>query len=217
MSLEVRSDEEIIISNEQFWENPPCDRHSAICVDVVPTGEEESEFTDKKTGVTTKKMQPKVWLVFQVFPSDGSRDSEGRPFHIDNKFTASLAPQAILRLKLERWRGQMVNGKLEDRPFTNEELKGFNLAKLKGIPCWLTILPDNSGRFVNVSDIEPYVDDNGKPLPPPKPEPQHYQRRTYKKKEKAQTITAPQSTTSSTSPGSNQNGSDKDKSAWIPF
>jgi hypothetical protein len=214
MSLEVRSDEEIIISNEQFWENPPCDRHPAICVDVVPTGEEESEFTDKKTGVTTKKMQPKVWLVFQVFPQDGSRDSEGRPFHIDNKFTASLAPQAILRLKLERWRGQMVNGKLADRPFTNEELKGFNLAKLKGVACWLTILPDNSGRFVNVSDIEPYVDDSGKPLPAPKAEPQHYQRRTYKKKEKAQTVTT--QSTVPTSSGSNGNNAN-DKSAWIPF
>jgi hypothetical protein len=170
MAFEYTDDENIILSNEQFWETPPCDRHPAVCIDIVPVGEEEQEYTDKQTGVTTKKDVPKVFLVFQVFPEDGSRDSEGRPFLIDNKFTASLAPAAILRLKLERWRGRMVNGKLEDRPFTNEELKGFNLAKLKGVPCWLSLIPN--GKFVNVSDIEPYVDDSGNPITPaPKPDP----------------------------------------------
>jgi hypothetical protein len=215
MALEYTNDENIILSNEQFWETPPCDRHPAVCIDIVPVGEEETEYTDKQTGITTKKDVQKVFLVFQVFPEDGSRDSEGRPFLIDNKFTASLAPAAILRLKLERWRGQMVNGKVEDRPFTNEELKGFNLAKLKGVPCWLSLIPN--GKFVNVSDIEPYVDDSGNPITPaPTPDLAAYQRRTYKKKaksEKAQNGIA-QSTQTPTSSGSATNA---DKSAWIPF
>lgn len=214
MALEYRSEDEIIISNEQFWETPPCDRHPAVCIDIVSIGEEETEYTDKKTGVTTKKDVQKVYLVFQVWPEDGSRDSEGRPFHIDNKFTASLAPQAILRLKLERWRGQIVDGKLIDRPFTNQELAGFNLAKLKGVPCWLSLIPN--GKFVNVSDIEPYVDDQGKPITPaPQPDLKAYTRRTYKKKAKTEKANGAQSNQQSpASLGSNANA---DKSTWVPF
>jgi hypothetical protein len=215
MAFEHKSDDEIIISNEQFWETPPCDRHPAVCIDIVPVGEEEQEYTDKKTGVTTRKDVPKVFLVFQVWPEDGSRDSEGRPFLIDNKFTASLAPAAILRLKLERWRGRMVAGKVEDRPFTNEELKGFNLAKLKGVPCWLSLIPN--GNFVNVSDIEPFVDDSGKPITPaPTPDLTAYQRRTYKKKAKGEKAATTQSNGQQT-PASSGSSQDANKSAWIPF
>jgi hypothetical protein len=215
MALEYTNDDEIIISNEQFWETPPCDRHPAVCIDIVPVGEEEQEYTDKQTGITTSKTVPKVFLVFQVWPEDGSRDSEGRPFLIDNKFTASLAPAAILRLKLERWRGRMDNGKVEDRPFTNEELKGFNLAKLKGVPCWLSLIPN--GKFVNVSDIEPYVDDQGNPITPaPKPDLANYQRRTYKKKTKADKTTT-QSNGQQSTPASSGSSQDANKSAWVPF
>ncbi len=216
MAIEYNSDDEIIISNEQFWETPPCDRHPAVCIDIVPVGEEEQEYTDKQTGVTTSKSVPKVFLVFQVWPEDGLRDSEGRPFLIDNKFTASLAPAAILRLKLERWRGRMVNGKVEDRPFTNEELKGFNLAKLKGVPCWLSLIPN--GKFVNVSDIEPYVDDSGNPITPaPKPDLTAYQRRTYKKKAKGEKNATAQSTGQQSPASSGSNVNANDKSAWVPF
>jgi hypothetical protein len=215
MAFEYNNDDEIIISNEQFWETPPCDRHPAVCIDIVPVGEEEQEYTDKQTGITTKKDVPKVFLVFQVFPEDGSRDSEGRPFLIDNKFTASLAPAAILRLKLERWRGRMVNGKVEDRPFTNEELKGFNLAKLKGIPCWLSLIPN--GKFVNVSDIEPYVDDSGKPITPaPAPDYSAYQRRTYKKKAKGEKATQSSNPTSSGRLDPNAKA-DMATNQWVPF
>jgi hypothetical protein len=212
--LEYQNDDEIILSQDQIWESPPCDRHPAVCIDVVPVGEEEGEFYDKATGETKKTKSQKVWLVFQVFPLDGSRDSENKPFLIDTKLTASLGPQALLRLKLERWRGQIVNGKLQDRPFTNAELAGFNLAKLKGVPCWLSILPN--GRFINVSDIEPYVDDQGKPITPaPTPDLTTYQRRKYRKKEKTTSTSenAPQTTTASATGGQASN----DKSNWVPF
>lgn len=213
MAFEYNNDDEIIISNEQFWETPPCDRHPAVCIDIVPIGMEETEYTDKKTGVITKKEVPKVYLVFQVYPENGSRDSNGNPFHIDNKFTASLAPQAILRLKLERWRGQMVNGKIQDRPFTKQELDGFNLAKLKGVPCWLSLIPN--GNFVNVSDIEPYVDDQGQPLPnPPQLDLSVYTRRKYQPK-KAKGATVTQSTTTPTSQGDSTDASGSNK--WVPF
>lgn len=165
MSLDYQNDNEIILSQEQLLEPAPEGRHPAICVDIVPVGKEETEYNGQK------KMQEKVVLVFQVFPEDGSKDSEGQPFRAENKFTASLAPKAILRLKLEKWRG---------RDFTNDELKSFNLAKLKGVPCWLSIL--HNGNFANVVDIEAYLTDAGRPITPI-PQAQNYTRREYKKKE----------------------------------
>lgn len=203
--LEVINDDELIVSAETILEAAPEGRHAGICVDVVPVGEEESEFTDRKTGITTKKIQPKVVVVFQVFPDTGERTKEGLPFQVENKFTASLAPQAILRLKLEKWRG---------RDFTAEEINGFNLMKLRGVPAWISIL--HNGNFANVVDIEPYLTDDSQPIQPI-PKPEGYVRRKYKKKEKASsngngaTAQATAANQSATSPSQNE------QKSWVPF
>lgn len=192
------NDDELTVSYESPLEPCPEGRHPLICVDVVPVEPEEQTYD----GVT--KLYEKIVVVFQVFPESGERDSKGALFQVERKFTKSLAPQAALRLALEKWRG---------RDFTPEELKSVSLAKLRGVAAWGTII--HNTRFVNIQDIEPYLDDAGKPLPAPKAE--NYARRNYKKRVKAQTVTASQSTTSSTSPGSKPNDTSTDKSDYVPF
>lgn len=193
------NDDELIISWEAPLEPCPEGRHALICVDVVPVDPEEQTYD----GVT--KLYDKIVVVFQAFPETGERDSKGKPFQVERKFTKSLAPQAALRQALERWRG---------RDFTPEELKSMSLAKIRGVPAWGTIV--HNTRFVNVQDIEPYVDDiTGKPLPAPKAE--SYTRRTYKKREKAQATVTTQSNQPASS-GSKQNDtSSTDQSDLVPF
>jgi hypothetical protein len=197
--LEVLNDDELIVSAETILEATPEGRHPAICVDVVPIGEEETEWK----GV--KKMQPKVVVVFQAFPETGEKTKEGLPFQAENKFTASLAPEAILRLKLEKWRG---------RAFTAEEMTGFNLMKLRGVPAWISII--HNGNFANIVDIEPYLDDAGTPIQPI-PKAEGYVRRKYKKKEPKANGNGAATTTTSTPAAASPSPSNANKDNWVPF
>jgi hypothetical protein len=54
----------------------------------------------------------------------------GKPFIQYQRYTASLAGKAHLRQLLESWRG---------RCFTSEELEGFHLKNILGVPCYLNI------------------------------------------------------------------------------
>ena len=184
------NDNELIISWEAPLEPCPEGRHPIICVDIFRTDPEEQTYD----GVT--KLYEKVMLVFQAFPEDGSRDSKGKPFQIERKFTWSLDPQSKLRPALERWRG---------RDFTEEELKRFDLSKLKGVSAWGSIV--HNTRFVNIQDIEPYKDDAGANLPALKTE--NYTRRNYKKPKKQAVST--ESTQAAPPPSSSGD------SKWMPF
>jgi hypothetical protein len=188
--MAYENDNELIISWEAPLEPCPEGRHPIVCVDIFKTDPEEQTYD----GVT--KLYEKVMLVFQVFPEDGSRDSKGKPFQVERKFTWSLDPQSKLRPTLERWRG---------RDFTEEELKRFDLLKLKGVSAWGSIV--HNTRFVNIQDIEPYLDNNGKALPGLKLE--AYIRRNYKKPKK-QTASTESATTT---PSPSSSGDNK----WMPF
>ena len=56
---------------------------------------------------------------------------DGRPFVISRTYTASLGEKANLRKDLESWRS---------RPFTEEEAEGFDLKKVLGAPCQITVV-----------------------------------------------------------------------------
>jgi len=164
-------EDELIISYQAPLEPCPEGRHPLICVDVFMVDPEEQTYD----GVT--RLYEKVMFVFQAFPESGERDSKGKPFQVERKFTWSLDPRGLLRQTLESWRG---------REFTEEEEKRFSLSKCKGVEAWGTIV--HNTRWVNIEVIEPYKDDDGQPLPPLKAE--NYSRRNYKKREKAQATTA---------------------------
>ena len=58
-------------------------------------------------------------------------DGEDKPRWLSKPYTASLHENATLRKDLDAWRG---------KPFTAEELAGFNLQNVIGAPCILTII-----------------------------------------------------------------------------
>jgi hypothetical protein len=58
-------------------------------------------------------------------------------------YTASIGEKANLRKDLVNWRG---------REFTDDELKGFDVKKLLGVPCMLSLTPNDKGK-VRVTGI----------------------------------------------------------------
>ena len=113
----------------------PSGSHAAVCCDVVDLGEMDNKWQPGKK-------QPKVRIAFLI---DENMD-DGTPFLVSSMFTASLHNKATLTKFLESWRG---------RGFTAEELEGFDLEKLLGVPALLQIVhKEHDGRvYANVQTV----------------------------------------------------------------
>jgi len=118
----------------------PAGAHQAVCVDVVDLGMVETEWQ----GV--KKMKPMLRLTWEI----DEHMEDGRPFIASRRFTASLHEKSGLRHFLEAWRG---------RPFTPDELAGFDLEKLLGANCILNIVHKTNGSdtYANVTSVTPLM------------------------------------------------------------
>lgn len=116
----------------------PAGLHQAVCVDVVDMGLLEVTYAGK-----TKK-QHKVRIVWQL---DLDTD-DLKPFTVQKRYTLSLHEKATLRKELESWRG---------RPFTDEELAGFDLEKLLGANAQVNVqhTTKNGETYANVISIVP--------------------------------------------------------------
>jgi len=70
----------------------------------------------------------------------------GKPYVISNRYTLSLSEKSNLYKHLTSWRG---------KPFTKEELDGFDLEKLIGANCMLNVVHNEVGErvYANISGI----------------------------------------------------------------
>lgn len=91
------------------------------CDMIADLGLQETKFGEKH----------KVYIRF-VFPDQVVEKDDGTRYQmsIGSTFTASLSKRANLRKALEAWRG---------KPFTEEELKGFDLTKLLNAPATVVV------------------------------------------------------------------------------
>jgi hypothetical protein len=124
--------------------------HAAICYGVYDLG---THFSDKY-GKSARKVLivwefPKVRIDVEV-----EGEIKNLPRSISKQYTLSLNEKAVLRKDLESWRSKR---------FTKEELKGFDLARLLGVPCQLQIL-HNEKEGKTYSNIQTIV-----PMPPTVP------------------------------------------------
>jgi hypothetical protein len=122
----------------------PAGTHRATCYMVVDLGTQETSFN----GVADEKDQ--ILLAWELADEVMA---DGRPFTLNRIFTLSLHQQSALRPFLESWRG---------RAFTEEEAKGFDVAKLIGVPAQLVVVhKEGKGRdgqprtFANVAAAIP--------------------------------------------------------------
>ena len=104
----------------------PMDLHRAVCVNVVDLG--------SHLNTVYNKVKRRVRLTFELadlrddFEVDGVM--KNLPRLIGKEYNLSLWETADLRKDLQSWR---------KKQFTKEELNGFDIANLVGVPCMLNV------------------------------------------------------------------------------
>jgi hypothetical protein len=123
----------------------PPGMYLARCYRIVDLGKQKSEWQGKVNE------QPKVMLQFEVHGEDDAGKplvtAKGEPMSISKNFTLSLAEKATLRKDLQTWRG---------KPFTPEELKGFQIDNVLGAWAMIAItkeLGNNGKEYTNIANI----------------------------------------------------------------
>ena len=114
----------------------PAGAHAAVCVDVVDLGELEVTYSGKT------KSQHKIKIVWQI---DEERES-GKPYSASKRYSLSLHEKATLRKDLESWRG---------KPFTDEELQGFDVEVLLNKPCMINVIHAvrDGSTYANITGV----------------------------------------------------------------
>lgn len=119
--------------------------HFAICNAVVDLGIQETTFKGQS------KSQHQVYIRWEVpdervtYEKDG-KETEG-PRAIGATYTLSLGEKANLRKILENWRGQ---------PFTDQELKGFDITTIAGKCCQVMVQHKQGGNgktYANITGV----------------------------------------------------------------
>lgn len=125
----------------------PAGTHVARCVQVIDLG------TQKDDGQFGLKIQPKIRLTWEL-PNELHvfREENGEePFVVGKEYTLNLGDKSNLRKDLESWRG---------RPFTPQELEGFDVSKLLGAACMLNVVhkpKQGGGAYANIAGISPLM------------------------------------------------------------
>jgi hypothetical protein len=114
--------------------------HPARCYRLIDLGSQETEWQG------LKKQSRKILIQFEVLGDE--RMSDGRPFQLSKRVTASLGEAAALRKMLESWRG---------KAFSADELRAFDLTKLLGSYALVNVVrAEKNGRtYANLAGIMP--------------------------------------------------------------
>ncbi len=116
---------------------PEAGTFTARCIGLIDLGTQTAVYEGES------KAARKLLMQFEVTDTDNRR-SDGSAHILSKRFTASLHPKAALRGFLEAWRG---------RPFTPEELRGFDLKTVLGAPALVNIVQaEKAGKvFANIA------------------------------------------------------------------
>lgn len=132
------------------FELTPAGTIAAICWRVIDLGTQQSNWEGQV------KRAKKIAISWEL-PSEKMADGT-RVFSIHKRYTISLHEKATLRKDLEAWRGV---------PFTDEELRGFDISKLLGKACLLGIVHERKDgkTFADITSILKLP--KGMPIPEP--------------------------------------------------
>ena len=121
----------------------PAGTHIAVCNIVADLGLQPTGYGPKH----------KVYFRFELPNERSDYEKDGQkvsgPMSTGSSFTVSLSKKATLRTFLESWRG---------KPFTKEELDGFDLLNVLGAPCQINIVhepAENGNTYANIKAIMP--------------------------------------------------------------
>jgi len=96
--------------------------HDAVAYMIAELGTNMHQFQNDDP-----KKQEKIAIFWEV---QDQRDDNDNPVTISHTYTRSLGDRASLKIHLEKWRG---------KPFSPEEIAGFDIEKVLGVTCILDV------------------------------------------------------------------------------
>ena len=127
----------INVSSKTKSDPVPAGTHHAVCYGVIAVGTQPSEkFTAR----------PKIIVCFEIPAERITIKDQDLPRGISKRYTLSLNEKSNLRKDLQSWRG---------KPFTPTELDGFDVSKVIGSNCLISVLhSDRAGAvYADISGI----------------------------------------------------------------
>lgn len=127
-------------SNSSDYKPIDAGTYVARCFSMVQIGTISQEYMGETKELNKVRITWELPNELKVY-KDGE---EAKPLTVSKEFTLSLHEKANLRKFLESWRG---------RAFNEEEAKKFNISKLLGVPCMLSVIHKNSKQGKIYADI----------------------------------------------------------------
>jgi hypothetical protein len=113
------------------FEPAPAGTHIARCIRLIDIGTQHGEYEGKPT---TRNQVIVMWeLPDELIEIEG----EQKPAIVSKFYTNSLHKKAAMRQDLESWRG---------KTFSDDELAGFDLQNLLGVPALVTVIHTDKGK-----------------------------------------------------------------------
>lgn len=131
------------------FQSVPAGTYQAVCSGVYDIGRQKQEWKGET------KYTHQIIIRFELNKTIQDGEYAGKRYTINKFYTASLHEKAGLRKDLESWRG---------RPFTAEELKGFDVDAVIGANCLLGVVHTEKGKAKIVS-VSPLMDGMNKIIP----------------------------------------------------
>lgn len=114
-------------SGSSNYEPIPAGSYAARCYSMVQIGTVEEEYQGQKKWANKVRITWELPTEMKVFnPEKGEQ-----PQSISKEFNLSMHEKSTLRAFLTSWRG---------RGFSEEEAKAFDVCKLIGVPCMLSVV-----------------------------------------------------------------------------
>lgn len=122
--------------NGREFAKPDTGLQQAVCSHVVDLGLQPTAYGDKH----------QVAVCFEL----AQKMDDGRPFMQTKIYSLTLNEKSALSKDLESWR---------NKKFTPEEREGFDIEKLIGVNCMLTLVEENRNdkSYVNISAVSPLM------------------------------------------------------------
>jgi hypothetical protein len=127
----------INVSSKTKSDPVPAGTHHAVCYGVIAVGTQPSEkFTPRQ----------KIIVCFEIPSERITIKDQDLPRGISKRYTLSLNEKSNLRKDLQSWRG---------KPFTPTELDGFDVSKVIGSNCLISVLhSDRAGAvYADITSI----------------------------------------------------------------
>ena len=127
------------------FELAPAGNHVARCYRIIDMGSHKNSY-----GNTLRKILVSWELHGEDDEGNPLTMPDGKPMVISANYTLSLSEKATLRAVLESWRG---------KPFTLQELSGFDITAVLGHWCMVTVAHEvsqkNQKTYANVKSVAP--------------------------------------------------------------